>query len=229
MSHRMPIDHVRKQHAVRFGKEVRKARLAKGLSRRALALQLAIGESALWTYESGGNLPRIETAQRLASGLGAPILVEIVLESRTGACANCGKTIVHKGGTNRRYCSSECQSIVQKIRDAKGTARDRAVAAERRRDLQQACIDAMCRACEPEGLCRDEDCPLRMVSPLPLALGANETMPVAPEPYGHAKRWANPEHRAAQGRTARSWWENLTPEERQAHAEKMRQARWKAA
>lgn len=41
--------------------------------------------------------------------------------------------------------------------------------AERKSADRQAAIDAMCRDCEPEGLCRTPECPLRGFSPLPLS------------------------------------------------------------
>lgn len=40
---------------------------------------------------------------------------------------------------------------------------------QRRVDAYAEAVDAMCRSCEPEGLCQQPECPLRAFSPLPLA------------------------------------------------------------
>jgi hypothetical protein len=49
-----------------------------------------------------------------------------------------------------------------------------------------AAVAAMCAGCEPEGLCRTPECPLRTVSPLPIA---GEAVDEAHQPLG---RWGQP-------------------------------------
>jgi hypothetical protein len=62
--------------------------------------------------------------------------------------------------------------------------RDRVDAQERRLRAVVAGIEAMCRACEPEGLCRTPECPLRAFSPLPEASRAPWRDPRAGQPAG---------------------------------------------
>jgi hypothetical protein len=50
-------------------------------------------------------------------------------------------------------------------------------------------IEDMCRSCEPEGLCRTPECPLRAVSPLSLIANDVDVEP-ARKPLG---RWGRPE------------------------------------
>jgi len=227
MTRLLPDGHPNRAFAQRFGKELRRARAQRGFSRAEVSRQVGIGPSALWYYERGENLPQLENAQRLSAALGAPVLIEIVIESRTGACVECGRAFTHRNGRNRRYCSSVCQSVAQKLREAKGTTRQRAVSAERQRDLLTSLIEQMCRTCEPEGLCRDEECPLRQASPLPMARTTDDTMPMQPALQGHAKRWADPEERARQAARFREMWHGRTDEERAAWAQRSRESRWK--
>jgi transcriptional regulator with XRE-family HTH domain len=168
----------RRAAAKRFGSELRKAMKRTGVGQGHLAASLGIGESAIRNWLAGNNLPRLDSAQLLAAGLTAPILVDIVLEAREGACEGCGKRYVNEGGGPKRFCSNECRDIAEKIRTAKGDTRSRATVAERRLRDHMAAVDAMCRGCEPEGLCRDTECALRPVSPLPVALRANDAQPV---------------------------------------------------
>lgn len=53
-----------------------------------------------------------------------------------------------------------------RLRDARINARRRQGPVE----AYVAAVDTFCRSCEPEGRCRDGTCPLRPVSPLPLAV-----------------------------------------------------------
>src|SRR3990167_1008752 len=86
-----------------------------------------------------------------------------------------------------------------------------AIADERARLLEDA-VAAMCAACEPEGVCRTPDCPLRAFSPLPLeihgqrapartlaAIRAVATAKASPgRRVSMRERWADPAWRANQ-------------------------------
>jgi DNA-binding XRE family transcriptional regulator len=102
--------------------------------------------------------------------------------------------------------------------------------ARRRLPQFQAAIEAMCRGCEPDGYCRLESCPLRVVSPLPLAIGFKETgIAVKPEgAWGPSRRaartekqreinavtWSRPGAREAQTNRMKARHGSMTPEER---------------
>ena len=111
-----------------------------------------------------------------------------------------------------------------------------AIADERARLLEDA-VAAMCAACEPEGVCRTPDCPLRAFSPLPLEIHQQmapartierirAAAAVKATPTRRAsmrRRWADPAWRAAQETAIRAgnhpardperreaWLDNLT-------------------
>jgi hypothetical protein len=104
-----------------------------------------------------------------------------------------------------------------------------------------AAVEAFCAACEPEGICRTGDCPLRSVSPLPFIPMADvalaQRQPTRQEIWAGSdqrranhsatmrRRWQDPGRREAQGARTRSWWASLSPAERVTHAEKVSEAR----
>lgn len=115
----------------------------------------------------------------------------MILAARTFVCARpgCGRTFRNDTGAPRRYCSAMCLRINANLRIAErhtrragqtGDNRTRSAAtrrlksglaiADERGRLLESAIAAMCQACEPEGICRLEDCPLRPFSPLPLEI-----------------------------------------------------------
>jgi hypothetical protein len=109
---------------------------------------------------------------------------------------------------------------------------------ERRIAGLHGAIDDMCRACEPEGLCRTEDCPLRAFSPLPLAGSYTEEKRggrirqvegawgptfrpkvLAAIQEANAERWGRPGERERQSEATRARWAALTDEERAARGQ----------
>lgn len=108
-------------------------------------------------------------------------------------------------------------------------------------DLHQMTVEAMCNACEPEGLCRTAECPLRPVSPLRYVPMVD--VGLAERQMTRVEIWeANPKRRIEQsvrsmamhqqpGRSeelrtrTRRWWSSLTPEERREHVAKVQASR----
>ena len=162
-------DSPRRVVARRFGHELERAIAQNRVSVRGLAASTGVTRTALTFYRDGVNLPSAEVAARLADFLHHPSLVAIAAEGRSGTCETCARPFVSGAGAgNRRYCSEDCRSIRAKRRSGV-PVRQRAIAAERRSARYVAAVAAYCRACEPEGVCRASDCPLRVVSPLPVA------------------------------------------------------------
>lgn len=201
--------------ARRFGAELDRAMRTRKVGRRTLAKATGNGESTIVHWRSGQGMPRLENAERLAESLGWERLAIIARSSRVGECATCGKAFVNEGGGPKLYCSPQCRKVKAKMR--LGTpVRERAVVAERRLQDHRAAVEAMCMSCEPEGMCHQDDCPLRTVSPLPLMVDHRREVRVArpaPGPYGTpenaartraagaaatAERWARPGERERQ-------------------------------
>ena len=162
----------RRAIARRFGLELDRVIAARGKSLRGLAAESGVARTAMYFYRDGVNLPSLEVAGRLADALDWPRLVAIVEEARSGTCEECARSFASTAGSgNRRFCSEDCRRRAYSRRVHLRPARDRAVVAERTSARYVAAVDAFCRSCELDGACRTPGCPLRIVSPLPLARG----------------------------------------------------------
>lgn len=159
----------RRQAAERFGAELSRAMRTRKIGRRRLAELLHMQSASIVAHwRSGGGIPRVENAARVAEALDWPALLEIAQSVRELPCDQCGRMFVNEGGGPKRYCSEICRERKARARLLTGTPEKRADRAERALGDHRAAVEAMCRACEPEGLCRRETCALRPVSPLPL-------------------------------------------------------------
>jgi len=123
---------------------------ARGLTRQALARELGVSGTMVGYWRVGRYLPSMAALDRLADALNDSTLRNMVRDARTGRCP-CGATF-DREQTKRMYCSFACQRAAHR----KGG---------RKADPRQDAIDAMCRGCEPEGICRDDGCALRPFSP----------------------------------------------------------------
>lgn len=228
--------------AKRFGAELTRAMKKKGVGQKRLGEQLGVASSNVASWRVGNNLPRLETAQRLASGLDCPVLVEIVLEGRQGQCETCRKTFINQGGGPKRFCSQECRDVKARMREGV-EPRHRAIVAERRLADHVAAVEAMCRRCEPEGLCRDMECPLRSVSILPLANRPDDAVKVtkAPGAWGdyeaklasvreaNARRWDREGERERASVMSAERWASMTDEERTEYRRRISEGRRRVA
>lgn len=159
----------RRAAAARFGAELRRAMLRRGMTGVTLSRMTGITAPDISEARHGRGLPSLARAGLLADALDWPGLVELMVELRTSACAICGAPFVDPSSTlKQRYCSDACADTAQSRR-GRGSRSDAGIVERHRlRDHQQA-VAAYCAGCEPQGLCRDAACPLRPVSPLPLA------------------------------------------------------------
>lgn len=190
MTYTIPPDSPKAAKAQAFGAELVRACRARGVTFNELARSIGIGRTALDHYRSGSVLPKTATATAMAQALDWPQLRELIAQARTFVCARpgCSRTFRNEGGGPRRYCSGSCVRMAEAQRNAsrrlrqaahKDDGRVRAAAtaqlrsaariADERAVMAETAIAAMCASCEPDGLCRDGDCPLRAFSPLPLA------------------------------------------------------------
>jgi len=178
----------RLEYAKRFGAQLQRAMTARKM--RPFHLFKAAGGGfshfQLDAWLHGRGLPRLDRAIQLAEVLDWPLLVEITREGRTGTCQRqgCSRTFITETGRSRMYCSPRCYKLVHEYDLGFAHAQRRklggeeamlhAQAAEGRAHIEELeelrrSVASMCNECEPEGYCRTPDCPLRVVSPLPLA------------------------------------------------------------
>lgn len=258
---------------------------ARGVSAKRLATAMGSATSAIATWRAGNNIPRLDTASRLADALDWPRLVDIVREARVGRCVRCGRSFSNEGGTPKRFCSAECREVdatlrerqpvsvlatrvraeVDRVRgttaavsrreldaalteygrsESKRVSRNRTL--ERRVQTIQEAVDAMCAGCEPSGVCREGDCPLRPVSPFPLALEPGkhaDTVEPAKGPHhpdnrpawlasvraGNADRWSRPGEREAASAANLARWAAMSPDERAERGRRISVARRRTA
>lgn len=251
MTHFLPPDSPKAVKAQAFGREMVKAMRARDIPLKEVAKAAGVGHSALDHYRTGSILPKTATALAIAEVLDWPKLARIVEEARTFVCARpgCGRTYRHEGGGPRKYCTTSCARQVKlqqmasyRLRQAGQTndGRHRAAAVARLRSaariaderalVAETAIGAYCRECEPEGLCRVVDCPLRALSPLPLATREGTGQPrthaqirvdlnIKAAPARSAsmtRRWADPEWRERQTAVLGAAAARQTPEQRAA-------------
>jgi transcriptional regulator with XRE-family HTH domain len=167
----MAAESPRRVAAREFGTVLRRAMKRHRTSSRRLHVDAGVSRTAIENYLAGNNLPKLQTALKLADLLENDGLAEIIRSSRTYACPVCHRAFTHEGQSRKTYCSGSCRDVAAKMRLGRGVPK-RADTAERRLGIHVAAIDAFCRGCEPAGICRTVDCALRPVSPLPLAVSA---------------------------------------------------------
>jgi len=178
----------RLEYAKRFGAQLQRALTARKMRPFHLFKKAGGGFShySLEAWLHGRALPRLDRAIKLAEILDWPLLASITRDGRTGACQRpgCNRTFISETGKSRMYCSPRCYKLVheyelgfahaQRKKLGGEEAVQHAQAAEGRAAIQELgelrrSVASMCDECEPEGYCRTPDCPLRVVSPLPLA------------------------------------------------------------
>lgn len=89
---------------------------ARRMGTRPTAEASGVTRTAIMNWRRGGNLPRTETAQRLADALSWPKLLVIVQEARTSPCERCSRPFVNEGGGPKRYCTDSCRLVDEQLR-----------------------------------------------------------------------------------------------------------------
>lgn len=185
MTYTIPPTSPKHASATAFGRELVRAYETRGIPRND-------------NYRTGSSLPKVEVAAQLAALLDWPRLREIVVTARTRACARCQRPFRNDGGNMgaKRYCSTTCRDIADNERIASRRTRQAGQTDDNRRRYQamarlrsgiriaesrtaelRDAIAAMCATCEPEGICRTGDCPLRGFSPLPYSRHPSRGIP----------------------------------------------------
>lgn len=151
---------------VRLRTEVTKAMRKTHLSAYEIAKRSGLDISTILGIHDGGGMPMHQTVVALAEILDQPMLAEMSAAMRTHTCPVCGTRFVDMSRRrNRVYCSKRCLGAnSQRVRRG-NHARTSVITANRLAAFTEA-VAAYCRGCEPEGICRDDECSLRPVSPL---------------------------------------------------------------
>ncbi len=194
--------------AVRWGQKFRAELARRGLTYNDVSRAVGVNQTSIRMFATGKTLPSLTTGAKITEAIGCEALMSALIEIRTSACAleGCGRTFVRDSHSRQVYCSAECAYYA-----------DKGVAARKRHSPEAQAIDAFCRACEPEGLCRDDQCPLRAFSPLPVIGQVDVTAAIHREPDYRAtaarvrarnlERWSDPANRQRQSEAVRRAWE----------------------
>lgn len=152
-----------------FSTQLRHAMTRRGASRADIYRPLGACSTSVKQWLEGTVYPDHGTVVAIAEILSWPSLVEQSIRDRSGVCEGCGKpTLATRGSKPPRYCGDRCirRLTDRQRRDAKRLQVVGVVARERDR-LREA-VAAFCSNCTlGDGICREEDCELRPVSPLP--------------------------------------------------------------
>ena len=152
-----------------FSAELRRAVTRRNATRADLYRHVGACSTSAKKWLDGTVYPDHGTVVALADLLHWPALVERSIADRSGTCEGCGRpTMATRGSRPPRYCGDRCirRLTDRQRRDAKRVQVVGVVARERDR-LREA-VDAFCRDCTAgESICRDDECLLRPVSPLP--------------------------------------------------------------
>jgi len=243
--------------ARQWGDEMVRACHARNVTLNELGRKVGHGHTAIDHYRKGSILPRTDTAMAISELLNWPKLAEMIVRFRTFPCERCRRPFRNDSGGPKRYCSVACRDAAESLRIAErrrrqagqtDTPRLRNAATARMKGVigilqgeiavLHEYVAGMCRSCEPEGLCRTLECPLRPVSPLPFhrAVGEAETetevrtrrwTPAHRERHRQAMkaRWAQPGAVDRQSAKSKAWHAALTAESHQAWTDKIRTAK----
>ena len=153
--------------ALKLGSLLKQTRAKRKVGSRVLAEAAGVSRTQVMHYEQGRNIPRVETAHRLAQALDEKRIVEYAMAARTRLCKRCRLPLTVNGGRPPEYCGPACRKAAQPGTREVEKRRYEQLSQERR--TMRLAIDAMCRQCPDgeDGFCRLADCPLRHVSPLP--------------------------------------------------------------
>lgn len=170
-----------------FGDALRRAMKSRRYQVWRLAEDSGFSREVIVRMRAGRSIPHPDRLARLAEVLDCPRLVTLAREYLARTCLECEAPFVQTvQAANMSFCTQRCR-WVYRARIAREKRREqapallkqyigKAQAAEAHRDnilrdllALRAAVEAFCRSCEWDGICKTPECELRDVSPLPLS------------------------------------------------------------
>jgi len=150
------MSRVRAPEKMRISSAIRRGMEARGMNRMQLAAAIGVTPTMAGFWLQGRYLPALERASQMADLFDSPSILFLTRQAQVGTCRVCLTPFQRVNGvrrTRRSYCSVRCRNDYHK--------------GVRSRDKHPAelAVAEFCRGCEPEGICRTEDCALRAFSP----------------------------------------------------------------
>jgi DNA-binding XRE family transcriptional regulator len=151
-----------------WGRMFKATIIARGLTSREVARRLGYTETTVSAWARGEKMPLHQSAVAVAELLDRPALADKSLAVRTKECLICHRAFVDMGKYRKgKYCSDRCNKAAN-ARRSRGVTRVREDLAKKRLRIYQDTVDAYCRECEPEGVCRTPECPIQEAGLSPL-------------------------------------------------------------
>lgn len=152
----------------RYGRLLRRAVRLRGVLASDVARAVGAHSSSMSDWMNGKKMPQLDYQLALAETLMYDPLRTFAISLRTKRCELCGHEFVDQTKhVIARYCSKRhakrASAQMAKGRRQEAHKSDRAELAIMREAVRLYCV-----GCEPSGVCRTAECPLRPVSPLPL-------------------------------------------------------------
>jgi hypothetical protein len=155
---------------------VKRAVKESGLRPTELSRSAGIAREHMQRMLRGDVAGSVEAWTRLCEALDKPGLMAHILPAFTRDCIVCTSpfvdTIIRREGS-RRYrmtCSVKCGATysrrIKKAQNDRSAGRTLTMM-RRKLEMYQEATVAFCKSCEPLGVCRNDGCELREVSPLP--------------------------------------------------------------
>lgn len=162
------VDRTDEPLAKRFSREMKRSMKETGIGNTELARQVGCGQPMMHRYVTGKTIPMLDRAKTLSELLANEKLLTIAQEWAQRTCATCGiKFYTANLQMKAKYCSVNCKSIAFRQQRRDRSAMSAKFALERVKTYQRLVGD-FCGDCTAgDGICRDEECILRPVSPLP--------------------------------------------------------------
>lgn len=198
-------------------------------------MKVSHGICSKWV--NGSALPSPDRIDSVAHVLDAPELITFITRAWKRNCLICD--IEYTANTAKGvklYCSPSCKHVAKKLNYAPAK-KARKTPLEAEALLGRLVISNFCNDCSGgNGLCPDQECGLRPLSPLPLASAAaiasknsiEASKKLDPERRSAVSKmvWDRPGYADRMSEEMRSRWSNLTDIQKRNHIEAITKGRW---
>lgn len=209
----------------------------KGWSIQEFSRRMKLNHGTCGKWVNGAALPSPDRIDSVANVLDSPELIAFITRAWKRNCLICD--IEYTANTAKGvklYCSPSCKHVAKKLNYAPAKmAKKNPLEAEAL--LGRLVISDFCNDCSGgNGLCPDQECGLRPISPLPLASAAaiasrnsvEASKKHSPEKRSAAAKmvWDRPGYADRMSTEMRSRWGNLTDIQKKNHIEVITKGRW---
>jgi len=144
--------------AQEFARALRRAMAHRGVNQKMLAAAMGANIGSVGHWYRGNRLITPQNADRVAEALDWPAGRALLLRLRTKSCQMCGADFVDTWRMGKAlYCSRRCMNRAGNLRQRNARANDSLARLHREATFSET-LDAWCRSCEPDGICKTPEC-----------------------------------------------------------------------